>query len=785
VLTCTGTSCGNAIPMAVVGIDLGTTNTVVACVRSGRVHVLPDEQGRRLLPSVVSFHPNGDVLVGYPAKERRVVDAKNTIASIKRLIGRAWGSEEIKKARQRFPFELKEGPGQGPLVLARGQEYTLPEISAFVLRRAKELAERALGEPVDRAVITVPANFNELQRAATKVAGRVAGLDVLRIINEPTAAALAYGLGRTAKERIAIYDFGGGTFDSTLLDLSGNVFEVLATAGDTFLGGDDLDFAIAERMSEAFLHAHRYDPRADSQAFERLRVAAEVIKIDLSTRERGHIKLREVAFGVGGAHLDLDFGMTRDELEMLATPLVERTFAVCQESLGVARLPVSAFDKIILVGGSTRIPMVRRRVEQFFGAPPLDRVNPEEVVAIGAAIQAAALTEVARRRSIPPPPQPAARKSVPSHPDDDDQQTDVTLATKVTALMAEHERASRPPMPAAPAQPDPPRTTARMGRPPLPAPTKTARMAGAPVAPEDKRLATTQVLGSSTAPASGDLPDLGATIPRPIMFEDVLRAERGEAPGPGLGSTQPLAPRAEAHPRPAAPPAPAAQGPRPAAPAPTAPEPSSAGQSVDVFAPAILPASAIVMPSDAAVARSAVLASHTLAMPAPAPPAAPYAPLSPAPVAPVRTPPPPAISPSMLPVLVDVTPRALVVETVGGWCDVVVQRNAKIPCERTRAFATSSDQQTVVRVRVAQGEDTSFVGNTYLGEVELTGLRPAARGEVTIQVRFEVDESGTLRVSATDVSTGRAARATLQLVGIAGAQSISTMAARHAAARVH
>src|SRR5580693_5412501 len=269
--------------MAVVGIDLGTTNTVVACVRGGRVHVLADDQGRRLLPSVVSFHPGGDVLVGQPAKERRVVDARNTIASVKRLIGRAWDSGEIKRARQRFAFELKEGPGQGPLVVARGQEYTLPEISAFVLKRAKVLAEKALGEMVDRAVITVPANFNELQRAATKVAGRVAGLDVLRIINEPTAAALAYGLGRTVKERIAIYDFGGGTFDCTLLDLSGNVFEVLATAGDTFLGGDDLDLAIAERMAEAFLHTHRYDPRADKQVFERFRAAAEALKIELST----------------------------------------------------------------------------------------------------------------------------------------------------------------------------------------------------------------------------------------------------------------------------------------------------------------------------------------------------------------------------------------------------------------------------------------------------------------------------------------------------------------------
>src|SRR5579884_4212623 len=284
--------------MAVVGIDLGTTNTVVACVRDGHVHVLGDEQGRRLLPSVVSFPPSGEVIVGYPAKERRAVDARNTIASIKRLIGRPWGSEDIKLARQRVSFEIKEGPAHSPLITVRGHEYTPSEISAFILERAKQIAERALGEVVDRAVITVPAHFNELQRAATKVAGRVAGLDIIRIINEPTAAALAYGLGRASKERIAVYDFGGGTFDCTLLDLSGNVFEVLATAGDSFLGGDDVDLAIADRMAEAFLRAHRSDPRSDRQAFERLRVASERIKIDLSVQERTTIKLRELAFGI-------------------------------------------------------------------------------------------------------------------------------------------------------------------------------------------------------------------------------------------------------------------------------------------------------------------------------------------------------------------------------------------------------------------------------------------------------------------------------------------------------
>jgi molecular chaperone DnaK len=611
--------------MAVVGIDLGTTNTVVACARSGRVQVVADEQGRHLLPSVVSFHPNGEVLVGHAARERRVVDAKNTIASVKRLIGRAWDSDEIKKSRPRFAFELKEGLGQGPLVVARNQTYTLPEISAFVLRRAKQIADLGLGEPVDRAVITVPASFNELQRAATKVAGRIAGLDVMRIINEPTAATLAYGFGRRVKERVAVYDFGGGTFDCTLLELSGNVFEVLATAGDSFLGGDDIDLAIADRMADAFLLKHRWDPRAHPQVFERLRVTAEAIKVELSVSERARVHLRDVAGGVGGTQLDLEFEMARTELDALATPFVERTLAVCEDSLSVAGLSVSNFDKVILVGGSTRIALVRQRVEQFFGAPPLDRVNPDEVVAIGAAIQAAALADAARRRSIPPPPTPAIRASIPAPGDDE-----VTIATRQQSLAA----TTSAPGPSVP--------------PPLP---RAARAAQA------------------TLPM---LPDVGA----PGSARDVP-------------PSSPRAPRPEGD-----------------------------------------------------------------------------------------------LGPASTPVLVDVTPRALLVETAGGFSDIIVPRNAKIPCERTRAFTTSSDMQTGVRVRVAQGEDAFFDNNTFLGQLELVGLRAGPRGAVTIQVRFEVDEGGTLRVLATDIETGKQAQALLQLVGIAGTEGVAVMQARHAGMQV-
>jgi molecular chaperone DnaK len=618
--------------MAVVGIDLGTTNTVVACARSGRVHVVADEQGRHLLPSVVSFHPNGEVLVGHAARERRVVDAKNTIASVKRLIGRAWDSDEIKKSRPRFAFELREGLGQGPLVVARDQTYTLPEISAFVLRRAKQIADAGLGEPVDRAVVTVPASFNELQRAATKVAGRIAGLDVMRIINEPTAATLAYGFGRRAKERVAVYDFGGGTFDCTLLELSGNVFEVLATAGDSFLGGDDIDLAIADRMADAFLLKHRWDPRAHPQVFERLRVTAEAIKVELSTGERARVHLRDVAGGVGGTQLDLAFEMARTELDALAAPFVQRTLAVCEDSLSVAGLSVSHFDKVILVGGSTRIALVRQRVEQFFGAPPLDRVNPDEVVAIGAAIQAAALADAARRRSIPPPPTPAMRASSPP-PDDE-----VTIASPASQAIASLQ-------------------------PSLAATTHVAVAAAPPPLPRGAR------------PAQATLP----------MLPDV------DAPGSwrDVAPTSPRAARPEGD-----------------------------------------------------------------------------------------------LGPASTPVLVDVTPRALLVETAGGFSDVIVPRNAKIPCERTRAFSTSSDMQTGVRVRVSQGEDAFFDNNPFLGELELVGLRAGPRGAVTIQVRFEVDEGGTLRVLATDIETGMQAHALLQLVGIAGTQGVAVMQARHAGIQV-
>ena len=1112
--------------MSVVGIDLGTTNTVVACVRSGKVHVLADEHGARLLPSVVSFHPNGEVLVGASAKSRRVIDPKNTVYSHKRLIGRSWGSPEIAQAKQRFAFELREGPGQGPLVHARGQDYTLPEISAFVLKRARQIGEAALGTPVERAVITVPAHFNELQRASTKVAGRVSGVEVLRILNEPTAAALAYGLGRTGNERVAVYDFGGGTFDCTLLDLNGNVFEVLATAGDSFLGGDDIDLMIADRMAEAFLKQHRQEAKSDPQMYERLKTTAEDIKIGLSTAESHTVTLKEFGFGAGGAALTFTYTMSRKDLDAMITPLVERSFKVTQDALSLARLTPTSFDKVILVGGSTRIPLIKKRVEAFFGAPPMDRVNPDEVVAIGAAIQAAALTEGAKKRSIPaappvpgagprtqpglqadaadptgtsefekaglkpafgsqppafgfqtapssqvpdtrggPPPTgatgarhnqqqqggprkitnpgvaPATRPqgerkpAAPTQAQEDDpsiasfpdlkvptpfewfpssqpgsadpgatkqsersfgQAPDNTMTKTAAVPPSKEDFAKTNPRPAAGTAPDPsgsfqgfgavdeppslystpsasvpsfPSMSANVPSPtgePLPgqfgevrdmsliSSTAMAPADAAKTAPGFGHVSDLSLISSSNvtnaneaitearkkaaldgtfddsddtealhraspakpvAPAPIEEADLPTAVPQTDLPASLSRGKNAPKRSPGMSPTggsamlgkpppaaapQPFGKmekiKEEPHTSPprtspmAARPAPAPAAGRPA-PSPAATQKSAARPppaqqvstapmperpSLDNTSPLGKSPVAATSPfgssSPFATNAPGAFASNPGAAFASAPPAAfgsappafntqasqqqqPFnmppapAPMAPSAPPPMMAPPPAAAPPPQMrtqmgyggpqpppqqqqpqpqrqppsqppaaygqqpypssppqgaetpfdpnlafppnqgggqqisyaaPVLVDVTPRGLVVETAGGYTDTIIPRNSKIPCERTRRFATGRDMQTMVRVRVAQGEHPHFPQNTYLGEVELSGLRPAHRGDVVVAVTFEVDADGTLRVRARDVQTGQEARAVLQLIGVADESSVVMMINRFA-----
>jgi molecular chaperone DnaK len=516
----------------IIGIDLGTTNSVVAAVVGGKVQVFADGQ-RRLHPSEVSFHPNGSVLVCHEARKRRIVDPRSTFFSVKRLIGQPFSSPAVQTAVARLPYRVKEGPNEQVQLVARGKVLSAPEISAIVVNHVKQCAEATLGAPVQQAVITVPANFNDSQRAATKAAGEIAGLTVRRILNEPTAAALAYGVGRGLDSTVAIYDFGGGTFDITVLRIKDKIFEVLATGGDTFLGGDDLDLAVVDILADAFLRQHRYDLRADDIARPRLVVAAEAIKCRLSEDEVVEGEVKEIVHGEGGRPVDLAFRMTRAEFDAAIGQYVDRTFWACDEVLRLAGLAPSAIDDIILVGGTTRVPLVRQRVAEYFGRAPRTDINPDEVVAWGAAVQGGAL-----------------------------------------------------------------------------APT-------------------------------GD----------PQAFSSLL---------------------------------------------------------------------------------------------------------------------------------LDVAPRALGIAVAGGFADTVVQRNAQLPLEQTRVFSTSADNQERVLIQICQGESRRFSENTPLGQLRLDGLQRARRGEVKIEVTFQIDTDGILNVRARDVATGREERATVTVRGTMSQEEIA--AARKAAA---
>ena len=400
----------------IVGIDLGTSNTVVAhASAAGNVTVLADDAGYKIHPSVVSFHPNGGVVVGAAAKQRKVIDPQNTVYSVKRLIGRSYRSPEVQTARGRVPFQIKEGPNASPVIATRGGTFAVPELSAIVLDHVRNIAAARLERPVERAVVTVPASFNDAQRSATATAGAIAGLTVVRVLNEPTAAALAYGHSRHLREVIAVYDFGGGTFDITFLKLEDQVYEVLGTSGDTFLGGDDFDERLVEKMVAKFLVDNRIDLRSNEVAMMRLRAVAEQTKIELSRRSRAVVRVDEIAYGPRGAPLNLQIEITRDEFVREISDLVDRTFPVCSEALALADLTVDQIADVILVGGSTKIPYVRDQVSKFFARAPRSDVNPEDAVAAGAALQATSLERIlARRPSIPrgaSPPAPLAEPS--------------------------------------------------------------------------------------------------------------------------------------------------------------------------------------------------------------------------------------------------------------------------------------------------------------------------------------------------------------------------------------
>ncbi len=374
----------------VIGIDLGTTNSVMAVIEGGEPVVIPNAEGERLTPSVVAITPSGERLVGRFAKRQAITNPENTIYSIKRFMGRRFDDPEVQRTIKLVPYQVRRAQNGGVEVKMGDRWYTPQEISAMILQKLKQDAEAYLGEKVDKAVITVPAYFDDSQRNATKDAGRIAGLEVLRIINEPTASALAYGLDKKGEEKVAVYDLGGGTYDISILDISEGVFQVLATNGDTHLGGDDFDQRIIDWLCDEFKRETGIDLRQDRMALQRLKEAAEKAKIELSSVQQTEINLPFItADATGPKHLVKT--LTRSKLEQLVADLVDKTIPPMEQALKDAGLSPRDVDEVVLVGGQTRMPLIQRKVQEFFGKEPHKGINPDEVVAIGAAIQAGVL----------------------------------------------------------------------------------------------------------------------------------------------------------------------------------------------------------------------------------------------------------------------------------------------------------------------------------------------------------------------------------------------------------
>jgi len=502
-----------------VGIDLGTSYSCVAAVQSDGAApaVLPNEWGERTHASVVSFLEDGTVLVGNDAKKNIITNAENTVYSAKRLIGRFFFSDEVKKAQAVMPYRIVEGPNNSVRLGVKDRTFAVPEISALVLKEMKAIAETALGREVKKAVVTCPAYFNDNQRQATKDAGRIAGLEVLRIINEPTAAALAYGFGKDINQKICVYDLGGGTFDVSILEIGKDVFEVLSTAGDTYLGGDDFDDRIMTWLADDFLAKHGLDLRQNKFCLQMLKEAGERAKIEVGRDGVAEVHVPGICQSPEGEVIDLVQKLTQDQFNRMVMDLVQRTFKVCDEALQSARLTASDVDAVILVGGPTRLPIIRNSVRHYFQKEPMTGVDPDEVVALGAAIQAQAL---------------------------------------LSTTAAEHGQASY---------------------------------------------------------------------------------------------------------------------------------------------------------------------------------------------------------------LLDVTPLSLRVGTVGGFTEKIIEKNTPIPIEKSKTFTTSRDGQDRVKIRVYQGESNRADGCALLGEFEFIGFRIGYRGEVQIQVTFEIDSNGIVNVSATDLETGQKTSTTISL----------------------
>ena len=765
----------------IVGIDLGTSNSVVAYADdAGAVRVLADKQNFKIHPSVVSFHPNGGVVVGAPAKQRKVIDPKNTIYSVKRLIGRSYDSPEVQIAKQRSPFEIEAGDKGLPVISTRAGKYAVPEISGIVLDHLRQVASAALETDLKRAVVTVPASFNDAQRAATATAGSIAGMMVARVLNEPTAAALAYGHARNLRQIIAVYDFGGGTFDITILKLDGQVFEVLGTAGDTFLGGDDIDERLVDRMVAKFLAENRVDLRQNEVAMMRLRAVAEQTKIELSRRTRAVVKIDEIAYGPKGKPLDLQIEITREELVRQVSDLIDRTFPVCEEALKYAELASDLVDDVILVGGTTKMPYVRDQVTKFFSKAPRTDVSPEEAVAMGAALQASALD---RPRAKSSARAPSATETRPF----EEAPSTITAMTKPGGTLDD----SATTLPGADSGPV---AATYVADPPI----------EAPVIPPSQKVRQTQ--------AYAQVPKIKSTqevrMERPVergKHRDVFEERTPPTNAAPIGR---LVRPGTAPPATAAPPPPIPSPPPPIPSPPPVPTRTLQGQAVPEAIPARTQRSIPVAGVNPATSTSGPIPRPPVAPASPppvpvAPPQAPTLMLEPDPPPPLAFdsqestndttllspqttapgfPPPPgaALPPNVIgypvmqsPVVLDVTPRGLGIGTVSGFCEELIRRNSRVPTEIRKLFTTSRDLQDAVRIIVVQGESRRMNDNVVIGDLRLENLPPRPRGETSIEVTFQLDASGILRVRARDAKTGQEQRASLDLVGAMGSDDVA------------
>ena len=654
----------------VVGIDLGTSNSVISLVLEGEPLVIPDDAGHRIHPSVIYFHEDGLTDVGNVAVSYLLKDPVHTVYSAKRLIGRPFDSPDLRVLIGSFPFKIVASGDGAPRINMYGAMHPPEGIAARVLAHLKGLAEEYLGMTVNKAVITVPANFDEGQRRATKRAGELAGLEVMRLINEPTAAALAYGYGQNRRERVAIYDFGGGTFDITILELRGNVFQVLSTAGNSYLGGDDFDHRLVTSMLNAFERQYGHDLSGEDAIKQRLKAVAQDIKHKLSAQDVVTARVSEMVPGTL-TELELEFSLTRQAFNKRTHDIVESSIQTCEEALQLAGLQRAEIDHLVLVGGTTRIPLVKQRVQEFFGRQAVANINPDEVVAIGAAIFGQSMVE----ETAAPPPVPSAAQPPPLMPgggnfgDDawmEDLEDEADGATEIHSADA----------------------LGVPNRPPPPMPSGIPRMPPPP-SPYDNADDATQATR---------LPANAPPIQRPVE-EPTAEFDRAAHMPTGALNPPPAAP---APPQPAynpPPPTPSSQMPF-GAPAPPAP---MGGMGMGGMGGA--------------------------------------------------------------PLLIDVTPHALGIATVGGVMDIIIERNGALPLARTRMFSTSRDDQTRVVLPVFSGNSRRIEDNRQLGVLELPEIPPGPREDVQIEVTFEVDTNGMLSVRATDMRTGLNQAARISILG--------------------